>query len=173
MLPSPTEEQRLLKESVERFRQQDYAFEKRKGLLARLGAEDDPVWATFAELGWLAATLPEAHGGLGGSHADLALLMEQFGRGLLTSPFVPAIVLGGTALRLAGTEAQQSALLPGLADGTVKLALAYLEPPAQPDPAVVATRARADGDGFAIAGEKLAVLYGNVASHLLVSARTS
>ena len=89
MLPTLTEEQRLLKESLERFRQQDYTFEKRKGLLAKLGAKDDPVWAQFAELGWLAATLPEEHGGLGGSHADLALLMEQFGRGLVTSPFVP------------------------------------------------------------------------------------
>ncbi|HSE73495.1 MAG TPA: acyl-CoA dehydrogenase family protein, partial [Dongiaceae bacterium] len=80
MLPTLTDEQRLLKESLERFRQQDCAFEKRKALLAKLGAKDDPVWAQFAELGWLAATLPEDCGGLGGSNADLALLMEQFGR---------------------------------------------------------------------------------------------
>jgi alkylation response protein AidB-like acyl-CoA dehydrogenase len=173
MLPTLTDEQRLLKESLERFRQQDYAFDKRKTLLAKLGTQDDPVWATFAELGWLAATLPEAYGGLGGTPADLALLMEQFGRGLITSPFVPSIVLGGTVLRLAGSEAQKSTLLPGLSEGTTKLALAYLEPPAQPDPALVATRARHDGDGFVIAGEKLAVLYGNAASHLIVSARTS
>jgi alkylation response protein AidB-like acyl-CoA dehydrogenase len=173
MLPSLTEEQRLLKESVERFRQQGYAFEKRKTFLAKLGAKDDPIWAQFAELGWLAATLPEEHGGLGGSNADLALLMEQFGRGLVTSPFVPTIVLGATALRLAGTDAQKSAILAGVAEGRTKLALAYLEPPAQPDPAIVATRARRDGDEFIITGEKVAVLYGNVADHLLVSARTS
>ncbi len=173
MLPTFTDEQRLLKESLERFRQQDYAFDKRKGLLAKLGAQDDPVWATFAELGWLAATLPEAYGGLGGTHADLALMMEQFGRGLITSPFVPSIVLGGTTLQLAGSEAQKSALLSGLAEGSIRLALAYLEPPAQPDPAFVATRARRDGNEFVISGEKLAVLYGNVASHQIVSARTS
>jgi alkylation response protein AidB-like acyl-CoA dehydrogenase len=173
MLPTLTEEQRLLKESVERFRQQDYAFEKRKGLLAKLGAKDDPIWAQFAELGWLAATLPEDHGGLGGSNADLALLMEQFGRGLVTTPFVPSIVLGATVLRLAGTDAQKSAILPGVAEGRIKLALAYLEPPAQPDPTIVATRARRDGDEFIITGDKVAVLYGNVADHLLVSARTS
>ena len=173
MLPNLTDEQRLLKESLERFRQQDCAFEKRKALLARLGAADDPVWAQLAELGWLAATLPEEHGGLGGSHADLALLMEQFGRGLVTSPFVPTVVLGGTILRLAGSAAQQSTILPAVAEGTTRLALAYLEPPGHPDPACVATRARREGDGFVISGEKLAVLYGNVADHLLVSARTS
>jgi alkylation response protein AidB-like acyl-CoA dehydrogenase len=172
MLPTLTEEQRLLKESLERFRQQDYAFEKRKGLLTKLGTPDDPVWAQFAELGWLAATLPEEHGGLGGSHADLALLMEQFGRGLVTSPFVPTIVVGATALRLAGSEAQKSEILPGIAEGRTRLALAYLEAAGQVDPSIVATRARSDGDGFIITGHKIAALYANVADHLLVSART-
>jgi alkylation response protein AidB-like acyl-CoA dehydrogenase len=172
MLPTLTEEQRLLKESLERFRQQGYAFEKRKAMLAKLGAPDDPVWMQFAELGWLAAILPEDCGGLGGSSGDLALLMEQFGRGLVTSPFVPTVVLGATALRLAGSEAQKS-ILGAVAEGRTKLALAYLEPPAQPDPIIVATRAQRDGDGFVITGGKLAVLYGNIADHLIVSARTS
>ena len=171
MLPTLTEEQRLLKDSLERFRQQDYAFDKRKGQLAKLGAKDDPVWAQFAELGWLAATLPEEHGGLGGSHADLALLMEQFGRGLVTSPFVPTVVVGATALRLAGSGKQKSEILPGIAEGRTKLALAYLEAPGQLDPAIVATRARNDGDNFVITGNKIAALYANVADHLLVSAR--
>src|SRR5918999_511447 len=173
MLPSLTEEQRLLKESLERFRQLDYPFDKRKVLLAKLGATDDPVWAKFAELGWLAATLPEEHGGLGGSNADLALMMEQFGRGLVTSPFVPCVVLGGTALRLSGSEAQKSEVLAGIAEGRTKLALAYLEPQGQPDPAIVAARARRDGDDFVISGHKVAVLYGSVADYLLVTARTS
>ncbi|HKP26126.1 MAG TPA: acyl-CoA dehydrogenase family protein [Dongiaceae bacterium] len=171
MLPTCTDEQRLLKESLERFRQQGYAFEKRKSLLAKLGAKDDPVWAQFAELGWLAATLPEEHGGLGGTHADLALMMEQFGRGLVTTPFVPTIVVGATALRVAGSEAQKSEILPGVAEGRTKLALAYLEAPGQLDPAIVATRARSEGDGFILSGSKIAALYGNVADHVLVSAR--
>ena len=173
MLHTLTDEQRLLKESLERYRQQDYAFEKRKALLAKLGAKDDPVWTQFAELGWLAATLPEECGGLGGSNAELALLMEQLGRGLVTSPFVPTVVLGATALRLAGSAAQKSAILGGVAEGRIKLALAYLEPPGQPDPEIVATRARREGNDFVLTGSKLAVLYGNVADHLIVSARTS
>ncbi len=171
MLPAFTDEQRLLKESLERFRQQDYAFEKRKGLLAKLGAKDDPVWTQFAELGWLAATLPEQYGGLGGTHADLALLMEQFGRGLVTSPFVLTVVVGATALRLAGSEAQKSEILPAIAEGRTKLALAYLEAPGQLDPSIVATRARTHGDDFIISGHKIAALYANVADHLLVGAR--
>jgi alkylation response protein AidB-like acyl-CoA dehydrogenase len=173
MLPTLTDEQRLLKDSLERFRQQDYAFEKRKVQLAKLGAKDDPVWAQFAELGWLAAVLPEEHGGLGGSHADLALLMEQFGRSLVASSFVPTIVLGGKVLQLAGSAAQKSEVLGGVAEGRTKLALAYQEPPGQADPAIVATRAHRDGNHYVISGGKLAVLYGNAADHLIVSTRTS
>lgn len=173
MLASLTEEQRLLRESLERFRQQDYTFEKRRAHLAKLGAKDDPAWTMLAEMGWLAATLPEAHGGLGGGSADLALLMEQFGRALLVSPFVPSVVLGGTILRLAGSIVQKDAHLPAIAEGRKKLALAYLESSGQHEPAQVATQARRDGAEYVIDGEKSAVLYGNLADHIVISARTS
>src|SRR5262245_39958354 len=115
MLTRLTEEQQLLKDSLERFRR-DNPFEKRKATLAKLGQNDDPVWAQFAEMGWLAATLPEEHGGLGGSTADLALLMEQFGRGLIASPFVPTVALAATALRVGGSDAQKRTLLPAIAE---------------------------------------------------------
>jgi alkylation response protein AidB-like acyl-CoA dehydrogenase len=173
MFASLTEEQRLLIESLERFRQQDYTFEKRRTHLRKLGTADDPAWSMLAEMGWLAATLPEAHGGLGGSGIDLAILMEQFGRALLTSAFVPSVILGGTALRIGGTPQQQAAHLPALAEGREKLALAYLEESGQHEPALVETRATRDGADYVIEGRKSAVLSGNLADHLLVSARTA
>jgi alkylation response protein AidB-like acyl-CoA dehydrogenase len=126
----------------------------------------------LAEMGWLAATLPEEHGGLGGTGTDLAILMEQFGRSLLTSAFLPSVVLGGTALRLSGTPRQQAAHLPALAEGREKLALAYLESSGQHDPAQVETRATRDGADYVIEGRKSAVLFGHLADHLLVSAQT-
>ena len=165
MLPMLTDEQQMLKDSLERF-QRDNPFDKRKALLAKLGAHDDPVWSQFAELGWLAATLPEEDGGLGGSNADLALLMEQFGRGLIASPFVPTIALGVTALRVAGSAQQRAAILPAVAEGRAKLALAYLDAPNRP------VAAQRDDAGFRISGEKIAVAYGGQADHLLVSAST-
>src|SRR5262245_5146287 len=173
MFTSITEEQRLLTESLERFRQQDYTFEKRRAQLKKLGAADDPAWSMLAEMGWLAATLPEEHGGLGGTGIDLGILMEQFGRGLMTSAFVPSVVLGGTALRVGGSAEQQAAHLPALAEGREKLALAYLEESGQHDPAQVTTRATRDGAHYVIEGRKSAVLFGNLADHLLISARSA
>ena len=173
MFANLTEEQRLLVESLERFRRQDYTFEKRRTHLKTLGAADDPVWAMLAEMGWLAATLPEEHGGLGGTNADLALLMDQFGRALLASAFVPSVVLGAAALRLGGNAAQQAAHLPAIAEGREKLAFAYLEAAGQHQPSSVATQAKRDGGDYVLQGAKQAVLYGNVADHILVTARTS
>ncbi|HNB27012.1 MAG TPA: acyl-CoA dehydrogenase family protein, partial [Alphaproteobacteria bacterium] len=173
MFANLTEEQRLLRESLERFRRQDYTFEKRRAHLKELGAADDPIWAMLAEMGWLAATLPEEHGGLGGTGADLALLMEQFGRALLASAFVPSIVLGATALRIAGSPEQHSAHLPALAEGREKLAFAYLDASGQHQPSLAATEARRDGGEYVLQGAKKAVLYGNVADHILVTARNA
>jgi alkylation response protein AidB-like acyl-CoA dehydrogenase len=173
MFTSLTEEQRLLTESLERFRQQDYTFEKRRQHLKKLGGPDDPAWSMLTEMGWLAATLPEAHGGLGGSGTDLAILMEQFGRALMVSAFVPSVALGATALRIGGSTEQQAKHLPALAEGREKLALAYLEESGQHDPAQVETRAVRDGAEYVIDGRKSAVLFGSLADHLLVSARTA
>ncbi len=173
MFASLTEEQRLLTESLERFRQQDYTFEKRRAQLKKLGDVDDPAWSRLAEMGWLAATLPEEHGGLGGSGIDLAILMEQFGRALLTSAFVPSVVLGGTVLRIGGSAQQQARHLPALAEGREKLALAYLEGSGQHEPAQVETHATRDGTDYVIQGRKSAVLFGDLADHLLVSARSA
>lgn len=172
MFANLTEEQRLLRESLERFRQQDFTFEQRRTQIARLGAADDRTWSMLAEMGWLAATLPEAQGGLGGTATDLGILMEQFGRGLVTSPFVSSVVVGATALRAAGDERQLAETLPALGEGRTKLSLGYLEAGAQHNPARVATRAVRDGEDYLLSGTKLAVLYGNCADHLLVSART-
>ena len=172
MFTSLTDEQRLLTESLERFRQQDYTFEKRRQHLKKLGAADDPAWTMLAEMGWLAATLPEEHGGLGGSAVDLAILQEQFGRGLVTSAFVPSVVLGGTALRLGGSAAQQFPHLSALAEGREKLALAYLEDSGQHDPAHVDARAVRHGGDYKITGRKVAVLFGHLADQLVVSARS-
>ena len=50
------------------------------------------AWQTFADLGWTAIPFAEDDGGLGGGPIELALLMQQFGRGLVVEPFLLAIL---------------------------------------------------------------------------------
>ena len=76
----------MLQESVDRFVDREYDFEHRRELVASPEGFSRDHWATFAELGWLAAAFPEEAGGLSGSSADVAVLMEGFGRGLVVEP---------------------------------------------------------------------------------------
>src|SRR5215213_413910 len=168
-----TEEQRLLRDSVDRLLADNYNFEKRRGYLAEPEGWSRALWSQYAELGLLGLPFPETHGGFGGSGVEIMLVMEAFGRALALEPYLATIVLAGTALRLAGNEAQQSALLPQVAAGEKLLAFAHGERQARYDLPDVLTKATRKGEGWVIDGAKSVVSHGDSADTLIVSARTS
>jgi len=167
------DEQKLLQESVARFVDKEYPFEARKKLAASEDGFSRDHWRQFAELGWLAMALPEDHGGLGGGPLDVAVIMEAFGRGLVLEPFLATVILGADLIAGGGGEAQKSALLPGVGEGSLLLALAYAEPRSRFDLATVETKADKDGGGYRLSGHKAMVLDGGTADKLIVSARTA
>ncbi|MBM3568577.1 MAG: pimeloyl-CoA dehydrogenase small subunit [Alphaproteobacteria bacterium] len=169
---SLSEEQQLLKDQVERFAREAYAFETRRRVLRSEAGFEPAHWKQFAELGWLGVAFAEADGGLGGGPVETGIIMEAFGRGLVLEPFLPNVVLGGGALALAGDDAQKKALLPDLIAGKTKLALAYAERQSRYDLADCLTQAAADGGGFVVSGHKAVVYGGNLADHFVVVART-
>ncbi len=101
---------------------------------------DAALWAELVALGWTAARVPEAHGGLGMSAEESALMAEAAGRQLACVPLV-ASLLATEALLVAGSEAQQARLLPGMADGRL-LAVCAWDEPGGVTPASVRTVAR-------------------------------
>ena len=169
---SLTEEQTLLRDSALRFVQNEYDFEARRALSASEDGFSRKHWATFAELGWLAMPLPEAHGGLGGGATEIAVLMEAFGRGLVLEPYFATIVLGAGLVAEAGSEAQQAEILPAVAGGEMLLALAHGEPQARFDLNDVATTAKKAKGGYVLDGHKAVAWHAGAADKLLVSART-
>src|ERR1051325_370704 len=168
-----SEEQRLLKDSVDRLLADRYTFEKRKGYLAETEGWSRDLWAQYAELGLLGLPFAEEHGGFGGGGVETMLVMQALGRVLALEPYLSTVVLAGTALRLAGTEAQQSALLPRVAEGKLVLAFAQGERQARYDLSDVLTTAKPKGSGWVIDGAKSVVAHGDSADQLIVSARTS
>lgn len=167
---SLSETQRLLDEAVGRLLRERYAFDQRRKLLA---AGDGAIWAEFAALGLLGIEIPETEGGSGGGFEDLSVVLQAFGRALVVEPYLPTVVLGAGLVAELGSASQRQAILPGVAAGTIKLALAHGEPAARYDLAHVATRARRDGDFYVLDGAKSVVLGGDQADWLLVSARTA
>ena len=168
-----SEEQQLLKDSVERFVNDNYDLDTRQSLSKSPAGFSDTYWQTMAELGWLGVTVPEAQGGFGGNQADTMVLMEAFGQGLVLEPFFASAVLGTRAVVSGGNADLQSRLLPDVVSGSCRLGLAYAEEQSRFDLEDVITRATAQDSGFVITGHKSMVQHGGSADQLVVSTRTS
>jgi pimeloyl-CoA dehydrogenase small subunit len=168
-----TDEQRLLKDSVDRLVADQYQFEQRKKYMAEPDGWSRAVWQQYAELGLLGLPFAEAHGGFGGGAVETMIVMEIFGRGLVLEPYFATVILGGGLLRRAASPAQQQALLPQVVQGKLKLAFAHVERHSRYDLADVATTAKQDGAMWVLDGAKSVVLHGDCADRLLVTARTS
>jgi pimeloyl-CoA dehydrogenase small subunit len=168
-----TEEQRLLRESVERLMSDRYDFEQRRAYARAPEGWSGEVWAQYAEMGLLGLPFAEAEGGFGGGPVELMIVMEAFGRGLILEPYLASVVLAGGLLRHAASAGQRAALLPALIAGERRLAFAHAERQARYHLADVATTAKREGGRWRLDGEKSLVLHGDSAQQLIVSARVS
>lgn len=167
-----SDEQIMLRDSVEGFLRKTYTLSQRHEALSSDLGYDRDVWAQFADLGWLALPLPESHGGVGGGAIETAILMEGFGRALVVEPWAAAIALAADAIIRFGSEVSKTALLPDIASGQSYPAFAHIEREAGYNLAHVATTARPCGSGHVLNGKKCHVLGATGAGYFLVSART-
>lgn len=167
-----TDEQRLLKDSIDRLMADRYSFEARKAHAASPAGWSADMWRHYAGLGLLGLPFSEAHGGFGGGPVETMIVMEAMGGALAMEPWLASVVIGGGLLRHAGSLAQQAAILPLVAAGTRKLALAQMERHSRHDCANVTATAHACASGFVIDGEKSLVLHGDSADVFIVVART-
>jgi alkylation response protein AidB-like acyl-CoA dehydrogenase len=166
-----TPEQKMLADGVERFVREHGRFEQWRKLTAAGAAYDEDNWRRMADMGWLALAIPEEHGGFGASAADTMIVAEGIGRGLLREPFVSTSVMAARLLARAGT-AEQCKLFEGMADGSVRIAVALGEAAGRFHLNSVRTRAMPSGAGFRLSGEKSWVPDASTAHWLIVPART-
>ena len=167
-----TEEQTLLRNSVSKFLADNYKFE-----FFKKNSRTDPgwspsVWKQFAELGLMAAPLPEEYGGLGGGAVDTMIVTEELGRSLVVEPYVQTVVVGGGFIGR-GTEAQKAEWLPRIAAGEMVIAFAFAEPQGRFNYADLVTTAKKQGSNYVLNGQKAVVLGGPWADTLIVTARTA
>src|SRR5246127_5968723 len=100
-----SEEQRLLKESVDGLLTDAYEFEQRKKYMKEKGGWSRAIWSKLAEQGLLGLPFAEADGGFGAGAIETGIVMEALGRTLVLEPFFATVVLGGGFLRLCGSAA--------------------------------------------------------------------
>ena len=166
-----SEEQLMLRESLDRFGAEHYSPAERKNLLAEGSTGSRRRWKLMAEIGWLGLPLPHSCGGLDGSAVDVMVMMEAFGRYLIPEPFVSTCVVAPLLLAPASGDTS-GPLLQSLVNGDVWIAPAVAEAGAGFDLHRVVTTASAVAGGFRISGTKCHVEDGADADWFIVSART-
>jgi len=168
-----THEQQLFNESAQRFMREQHAYQRHLQRQAEPEASRMAIWKKFAALGWLGLPFSEADGGLGCGVIETMLLMQSFGRSLVTAPYLTSIVIGGEILRRGDTSIYRRSRITELINGETTLAVAHAEMAARYDLAMTETKAERTSSGWVINGKKCVVLNGQQAPQLIVSARTS
>jgi alkylation response protein AidB-like acyl-CoA dehydrogenase len=167
---TPSEAQRMLRHSAERFIAEHYDASARRHAMQNPQGFKRENWRNFADLGWLGLPFPEEVGGFGGGPVEVAVLMEEFGRGLATEPYLSTVLLAGILIAECGTE-DQKGLLPAIIKGERLLSFAHYESDARAGLSEVQTVAQTDDRGWVLHGRKMAVLDAVSADVHMVSAR--
>jgi alkylation response protein AidB-like acyl-CoA dehydrogenase len=130
------------------------------------------LWKAFAEMGFSGLLVPEEFGGNGLGCVEAGIVMEEIGRTLMPSPFLATSVLAASALSRGGSDAQKSAYLPKISDGSLLAALA-IDEGAKHRPLTTKLQAVRSGNGFRLRGDKAFVVDGHTADLLIVAARSA
>ena len=167
MFFSLTDEQRALQDAVRSYLRDRFGPAQVRDLYEHPETDGVPpaLWSALGEQGWLAVLVPEEHDGIGLGLLDAAVLARAFGAGTVPGPWLGTVLLG-EAVRLAGSKEQQADLLPGLAAGEVKGAVALLRQGSSATPA----GAPATVSGGRLSGRLDLVEHADVADCLLVAA---
>lgn len=162
----------MLADSLHRFVESEYTFEKRRRNAREQGSFDRGIWSSLGEMGVLGLGVSAEHGGFSHGPDSQVVVQRELGRALVQEPVIPSGVIAATILAQHATTAQQAEWLPGIASGDKIFTLAYVEPDSRYRAEAARTLARqCSADGYVLNGRKSAVWHGAVADMFLVSAK--
>jgi alkylation response protein AidB-like acyl-CoA dehydrogenase len=167
-----SEEQGLLRDTARKFLDAACTTKFVRDRMATAEAVTPEFWAQLAEQGWLGINFAEEDGGSELGLVDLVVLMEEMGRTVMPGPYLATVLLGGAAIREAGSPAQRREYLPRIAEGRLKATLAAIEPNARWDASGIMMTAQPMRGGFSLSGTKLFVPDAHLADIVVVAART-
>lgn len=174
MMPfADSEQQSMLRDTVQKFLAKHYDLQARARIVASDAGWSRKIWQEFAELGLFAAAFPPDLGGFAESMRDFTVIMEELGKRLVVEPVAESILLCGSLIAAAADAEQREALLAPLIAGENLYAFAHREAGSSGAADHVAVSALAEGDGFLVSGQKIAVVGAPWADMLIVSARTA
>ncbi len=162
-----SDEQKMLREEIQKFCMSDYTLEKREEIIKSEQGFDREFWRLFSELGWLSLPFNEDSGGFGCGPIELSILFEEFGKVLVLEPYLSTVVLSGYIIDNSSFN-RRVELVEAITSGNKHVSLAYIEPNQNFNHADPKTSAVNDGDKIIINGRKSLVLNGGNADDLIL-----
>jgi acyl-CoA dehydrogenase len=142
--------------------------------------ETDPkdFHAALAKDGWLGIALPESLGGSGLGISEATMMMQtiaESGAGMAGAQSIHANVYATQPLAKFGTPEQLEETVPNIISGKWRVCFGVTEPNAGLDTLRLTTTAtkNADGSGYVISGQKIWITCAQVASKMILLARTT
>ncbi|HEY2110824.1 MAG TPA: acyl-CoA dehydrogenase family protein, partial [Dongiaceae bacterium] len=132
--------------------------------------------AAFAAGGWIGTAMPEEYGGAGLGVTEAALAMQavaESGAGMSGASAVHISIFAPRVIVKHGSEAQRRRFLPPLIEGRDICAFGVTEPDVGLDTTRITTFARRRGEGYVISGKKVWTSLAQVATRILLLARTT
>lgn len=170
MIHLSDDERSELRDTARRLLADRSSTERVRGLLDDPVGYDRGLWQSMAELGWFAIHVPEAHGGIGASYTDLAVILHELGRQVTPSPTLASAVVGADALVRSPNETLAGDVLPGVVAGETLLTAALSSPAGSYEPSQLSVRWSTGDGGVTLDGEARFVPYAHVADHIVVAA---
>ena len=163
----------MIEQSATRFLQNRYPFPVRQKLINTNSGYCHHQWRETADLGWMQLPLSEHFDGHGGNAEFVAILMREFGRNNYQSPYFVSAVLCAKVLEKMAKDPVRTDILHQIAEGKAIVSAAFYEKQSRYDLCNTTTSATQSDNGYTLQGSKVGVQYGNIATHLLILARTS
>ncbi len=167
-----TKDQELIRKSAREFFEKECPKERVRELKNDKKGYDPKMWKKMAKLGFMGLVLPEAYGGTEGDFIDLMIFMEEIGRNIVPSPFFATVVLSSMPILKFGNTQQKEEILPKIAEKGEIWTLAQTEEAIDTAASSIKLTATLKDGEYVLDGTKFFVEYANVASNMLVLART-
>jgi alkylation response protein AidB-like acyl-CoA dehydrogenase len=168
-----TQDQRDFAGSLRSFFDAEYGNRRLRAVVDDGRPYDTGFWRTMVDdLDLPGLSVDETYGGSGGSAVEMVVLLEQYGRALVSSPLFATVGLALPALTHVGTDDARAAWLPGIATGATTATWAVLGPTGAPDLRGASMQAMPVPGGWALSGSRSWVLDGATADVLVTVADT-
>jgi len=168
---SLTQEQELLKDGLEKFLAKNYTIDFKKSLLESKIVSSPQIWDSFREMGLFDLFIPEEYSGFKGGPVELMIIMETFGKFLVSEPFLNS-VLSSKIISQGALKWQKDILFSMISQGESIISPSIQEPSFNYLPLNVNLVGNFDGDFWILNGKKNHIINGSISEKFLTIVKT-